>query len=112
SLTGNGEQRESLIYVEYLHGGSTPKIGEFDAHHRGRKRGQMQMMRIGDILGVRYDIQSHNDPFEIYNITTDPAQTNNLADTKGMDSVQRFLHDRVVQVRRPDAAAERPYDGV
>ncbi len=112
SLTGNGDQRESLIYIEYFHGGSTPKISEFDEHHRGRKRGQMQMMRIGDIVGVRYDVQSHDTPFEVYNVATDPSQTYNLAGMKGMDSVQRFLHDRVLQVRRPDTAAERPYDGV
>jgi hypothetical protein len=40
----------------------------------------------------------------------DPGQESNLADSKGMDSLQKVMHDRVLQVRRPNPSAPRPYD--
>lgn len=112
TLTGKGNQRDGLVYVEYFNGGETPSLDEFDPSHRGRKRRQMQLIRIGDMVGVRYDIQSHEDPFEIYNVAKDPSQTHNLSADGGMDLLQSFMHDRVLQVRRPDTTARRPYDDV
>jgi hypothetical protein len=110
SLTGKGIQRAGLVYVEYFNNGSTPGLEEFHPDHRGRKRNQMQLIRIGDYSGVRYNIQSHEDDFEIYNVVKDPGQESNLADSKGMDSLQKVMHDRVLQVRRPNPSAPRPYD--
>src|SRR5690606_16171252 len=37
-------------------------------------------------------------------------QRNNLAGNAGMDSFQKYLKEKVLQVRRPDTAAPRPYD--
>lgn len=110
SLTRRGKQRESLVYVEYFNDGATPDLPEFDPHHRNRKRNQMQMIRIGDYAGVRYNVRSHEDDFEIYDVVKDPAETRNLALTAGMDSLQKRMKEKVLQVRRPDASAARPYD--
>ena len=110
SLTGAGSQPQGLVYVEYFNNGMTPELPEFHPDHRGRKRRQMQLIRIGDYSGVRYDIQSHEDEFEIYNVVKDPSQTRNLAQEEGVDSLQRFMLDKVLQVRRPNSTAARPYD--
>lgn len=110
ALTGVGKQAESLVYVEYFNNSSTPNLPEFDAGRRKRKRGQMQLIRFGDLVGVRYNIQSAADDFEIYDVVKDPAQRKNLARQAGMDALQRKMKEKVLQVRRPDASAPRPYD--
>ncbi|KJF45351.1 sulfatase-like hydrolase/transferase [Draconibacterium sediminis] len=110
SLTGGGEQKEGLVYVEYFQKGNTPKYADFTEEHQGRRRNQMQMIRFGDLVGLRYDIQSHNDDFQIFNVNNDPQQTTNLALNMGMDLVQQEMKDKVLQSRRPDATAPRPYD--
>jgi arylsulfatase A-like enzyme len=110
SLTGSGPQREGLVYVEYFNNGTTPELPEFHPDHRGRKRRQMQLIRIGDYTGVRYDVQSHDDRFEIYDVVKDPSQSRNLAQDGAMDSLQHVMLDRVLQVRRPNSTAPRPYD--
>lgn len=110
SLTGRGKQKESLVYVEYFNNGATPDLPEFDPRHRNRKRNQMQMIRIGDYAGVRYNVRGHEDDFEIYDVVRDPAETRNLAGTPGGDSLQRRMKEKVLRVRRPDPAAPRPYD--
>ncbi len=110
SLTGTGKQDEGLVYVEYFHNGVTPPFEEFDPVRQKRRRNQMQMIRIGDYVGVRYDIQSHEDDFEIYDAVKDPGQSANLAGRDGMKSLQSQMKERVLQVRRPDPSAPRPYD--
>jgi hypothetical protein len=110
SLTGIGKQRESLVYVEYFNNGVTPGFAEFDPDHRNRKRNQMQMIRIGDYAGVRYNVQSHEDDFEIYNVVKDPGETTDLAQHPGMDSLQKRMKAKTLQVRRPEPSAPRPYD--
>ena len=110
SLSGTGEQRESFVYVEYFEGGKTPEYDEFIPAHRGKIRKQMQMIRLKNIVGVRYDIKSHNDNFELYDITNDLQQANNLALNPGMEKVQQEMKDKVLQSRRPNESAKRPYD--
>ena len=46
---------------------------------RNRQRGQMQALRVGNLAAVRYNIQSANDDFEIYDVVNDPKETRNLA---------------------------------
>jgi arylsulfatase A-like enzyme len=112
ALTGKGQQRNSLIYSEYYEQGSTPDFKEFDPRHRGRRRNQMQVVRFGDMVGVRYDIKSAGDEFEIYDVAKDPGEKNNLAGAhdRAIDSLQLLMKQWVLQVRRPDTAAARPYD--
>ncbi len=108
TLTGSGTQRTPTVYVEYAYSGTTPAYAEFQAAKRGRARNQMQAIRHGDYLGVRYDIQSHADDFEIYDVVNDPRETVNLASANA--ALQLQLKDRVLRLRRPDGAAPRPYD--
>lgn len=110
SLTGVGKQQSSHVYVEYFHNGITPEYPDFAVQHQGRHRGQMQMIRLGDYVGIRYDIQSHNDNFEIYNIVKDPRQVHNLDKEPGMASLQQQMKDKVLQSRRTNNSASRPYD--
>lgn len=110
SLTGKGEQQQSNIYIEYFQNGITPKYDDFLPEHQGRKRGEMQMLRLGDYVGVRYNIQFPNDDFEIYNILDDPQQSNNLATNRDMDSLQKQFKEKALQSRRTNDSAIRPYD--
>jgi len=110
SLTGKDKQENSLVYVEYFEGGKTPNFNEFEASRRGRKRGQMQMIRMGDLVGVRYGIQSADDDFEIYDVVKDPKEATNLAPMPGFKKIQAQMKAKVLQVRRADVEAKRPYD--
>ncbi|WP_240488301.1 sulfatase-like hydrolase/transferase [Arenibacter certesii] len=68
------------LYGEYFNNSETPSYADFEISKRGRKRGQMQFIRIGDYKGVRYNIESHNStPYEIYNVVTDERERVNLA---------------------------------
>lgn len=109
-LTGKGKKVKSSVYIEYENNGKTPNFEEFSPNHRERKRNQMQKIRIGDFVGVRYNIKSAEDDFEIYNVVTDQQETKNLARDPAMAALQQEFKDKVLQCRRPDTEAERPYD--
>lgn len=108
TLTGVGAQRRPTVYVEYNVDSSTPSYTEFQSAKRGRARKQMQALRAGDFVGVRYNVTAQADNFEIYNVVTDPQQTNNLA--AALPALQQQMKDRVLRLRRPDGDAPRPYD--
>lgn len=130
SLTGKGKQRQSLIYIEYYQGGKTPGFKEFAPDHRNRRRNQMQNIRLGNYVGVRYNVKSAKDSFEIYNVVKDPQEMRNLAlqprkkivvkhnNIKGgrskermrIQQVEKVMKENVLQVRIPSADAPRPYD--
>ncbi len=110
TLTGKGEKNTSQVYIEYQQNGRTPKFEEFSPVHRDRKRNQMQKIRKGDFVGVRYGINASDDDFEIYNVVTDPQETKNLAGESSMKALQQEFKDKVLQIRRPDSEAPRPYD--
>jgi arylsulfatase A-like enzyme len=110
SLTGRGKQSTPTVYVEYFERGETPRFPEFLSSHRGRKRNQMQLLRLGDYLGVRYNVASQTDDFEIYQVVTDPQEATNLAANPAFAELQGRLKAGVLQMRRPDASAPRPYD--
>jgi len=108
-LTGQGVQRDrGYVYVEYYNNGKTPAYIDFTPGNRGRLRNQMQAIRFGDYVGLRYDIKSPDDPFEIYQVTVDPKEKDNLASR--MPDLERKMETLVRQVRRPDSNAPRPYD--
>lgn len=113
TLTGSGTQRESQIYIEYVQTGRTPKYDDFEPRKQNMKRGQMQVVFVDGYKGVRLDIQDHDQPFAIYDLTKDPKELNDLAGTSPrFDEIQKKMHDRVLQIRRPNASAPRPYDDV
>ncbi|CAZ97655.1 sulfatase-like hydrolase/transferase [Zobellia galactanivorans] len=110
SLTGKGKQSPSTIYVEYFEGGKTPGYDDFSADLKSRCRNQMQMIRKGDYVGVRYDIQSEKDDFEIYNVIDDMSQSVNLGESANFTALQEEMKANVLQRRMPNATAARPYD--
>lgn len=115
SLTGEGEQQEKPVYIEYVQGNrNTPRYEDFLPERRGRKRGQMQVLRLGDHVGVRYDVQSADDDFEIYDVPEDPGQEHNLAAGSENDpkisALHQLMKERVLQMRMPNETAPRPYD--
>ncbi len=108
TLTGKLGQKPSQVYVEYKVGGKTPEYSEFEKSRQKSARNQMQMIRFGDHVGVRYNVKKHAEPFEIYNVSKDPKQTTNLA--AQMPNLQKKMHQEVLRLRRPDPKAPRPYD--
>ncbi len=110
-LTGNGSRDDGIVYVEYKSGSSTPSYAEFDASHRGRRRGQSQVIFEGGYKGIRVDIQSATAPFEIYDVDADPREANNLAQSSpAFAALEARMRERVLQLRRPEPSAPRPYD--
>ena len=90
----------------------TPDYDDFLPKHRGRSRNNMQMIRIDNYVGLRYNITDPNADFEIYNIPLDTHQAQNLAMESDMDSLQYFFKQKVLQMRRTNASAPRPYDSL
>ncbi|MEX2436226.1 MAG: sulfatase-like hydrolase/transferase [Balneolaceae bacterium] len=110
-LTGESEQHDGEVYIEYSQGGQTPDYEEFHASHRGQQRGQMQALYLDGYKGVRYDIQSAEDDFLIYDTREDPGEANNLSgSSERFERLQQHMKERVLQIRRPDTSAARPYD--
>lgn len=108
-LTGRPDERApSTVYIEYFQNGRTPQFADFDRSLRNRRRNQMQLLREGNYVGVRYDIQSQDDDFAIFDIVQDPGQTKNLA--AQLPEIQQRFKQRSLRVRRPNASARRPYD--
>lgn len=112
TLTGIGVQRPPLVYVEYNVSGATPAYAEFEPNRRGATRNQMQVIHLEGYKGIRYNLASAADNFQIYDTLTDPKEANNLAGTSAyFTGLQQRLKDRVLQVRRPGGGVSRPYDG-
>jgi len=108
-MTGQGTQQDrGYLYVEYFNDGRTPSYVDFTPGNRGRVRNQMQAIRIGDYVGLRYNIKSQADPFQIFEVTIDPKESANIAPVMG--NLQQQMKTLSLQVRRPDAEATRPYD--
>lgn len=108
ALGGKPGGEPSTVYCEYSVFGKMPDFPEFEPFRRSRPRGQMQQIRIGDFVGVRYQIKSHADPFEIYDVKNDPGQAVNLAAKK--PDLQQAMHDAVLRLRKSSPEARRPYD--
>ena len=110
SLTGKGTQAPGTVYIEYFEKGKTPKYAEFSAAHQGRERGQMQNIYLNGFKGIRYNIKSADDDFEIYNLAKDEREINDLGKSPEMAPLQAAMKARVLQVRVPAKDAKRPYD--
>lgn len=111
TLTDNGPQRDSTIYIEYWNNGKTKPYQDFAEEKRNTTRGQMQVIQMDGFKGIRTNIQSHQEPFAIYDLVADPRERNNLAGSSPrFESLQQRMKDRVLQLRMPNPTASRPYD--
>lgn len=110
TLTGRGVQNPSTLYIEYFNDQRTPNYPAFQPAHRHRVRGQMQAVFLSGYKGLRYQVKSASDDFEIYDVAKDPQESVNLASKPELAGLQAEMQARVLQLRRPDASAPRPYD--
>jgi arylsulfatase A-like enzyme len=110
SLTGRGKQRPGTVYVEYFNKGKTPDFEDFVPAHRGKKREQMQTIYLDGYKGIRYNVKSADDDFGIFDLSQDPHEAHNLAGEPKFVDLQATFKARVLQVRKPNPSAERPYD--
>ena len=111
TLTGEGKRANGTIYIEYFQNGRTPSYEDFAEQHRHAKRGQMQVVHVDGYKGLRYNVQNHDTPFEIYDLEDDLSETNDLASRGGrFEALQQKMKDRVLRLRRPNPSAPRPYD--
>ena len=111
TLTGTGTQRPGTVYVEYNFMGKTPKYTEFETSRQGAIRRQEQVVYLDGYKGIRYNVLSAADDFQIYDTLKDSKEATNLAGTSPyFITLQQRLKDRVLQLRRPLSDAPRPYD--
>jgi hypothetical protein len=111
TLLDTGRQREhSFIYIEYFHNGQTPPSKDVFARKGTTGRGQQQLVRVGDFVGVRTQIKSNEDPLRLYNVMTDPHEDHNLAPDPTHADLLTQMKDLLVTARVPNAEAKRPYD--
>lgn len=110
-LTGKGRAQESTVYVEYSIGETTPAYDEFAPLHQGSARGEMQAIFLEGYKGFRRNIKGHGDNFMIFDLKNDPRESRDLAQDANFEKgLQQRMKDRVLQIRRPNASAPRPYD--
>lgn len=111
SLKGKRDRKPGRIYVEYEHGGKTKSYSTFLKSRSGKKRGEMQVIHLDGFKGVRTNIRSHADPFEIYDLKADIGERNNLTNTSvRFNELERRMRDQVLRLRIPNESANRPYD--
>ncbi|MBK1878936.1 sulfatase-like hydrolase/transferase [Pelagicoccus mobilis] len=112
SLSGKGKAQDSTVYIEYTQNQRTPNYAEFEERFRGRQRKEMQVVFVDGYKGLRYNIKSHTDDFEIYDLRNDPHESKDLnGSSEYFVELQQRMKDRVLQLRRPNPTAKRPYDG-
>ena len=118
-LTGTGTQREGVVYVEYdtlRCDGSraqnhTPKYADFHPSNRGAARNLMQAVFLDGFKGVRYNTNSINTPFRVYDVANDPQETTNLAGQQGVPSQEDF-EAYTARIRRAGGGVSRVFDSV
>ncbi|MEP4079060.1 sulfatase-like hydrolase/transferase [Haloferula sp.] len=110
TLTGSGTQRDKgYLYFEFERSqDNTPNWATYFPNHANEARGQMQVIRIGDHSGIRRNISSSTDLFEIYDVVNDPGQGEDLAGSRS--DLQAQMQYLGLAARRKGAGVTRPYD--
>ena len=106
-LTGEGDLPATEIYTEYttkFHY-NVKNYADFLPSRRNRARGHMQAVYLEGYKGVRYNVLSQQDPFEVYETLNDPGETTNLAGQPGIPSQAEF-EAKVLRMRRPHTGAD------
>jgi arylsulfatase A-like enzyme len=114
ALTGHPDVQlhHEYLYCEYLGRMEGPVTKEILGRHHYQQRGQEQYIRIGDFVGLRYQIKSPDDPLRLYNVVNDPKELQDLSNDPANRSLLARMRDLLVTARTPDPAAPRPYDSV
>lgn len=111
TLTGKGGQATPTTYVEYSVSGRTPSYQDFDPSHRRQQRGQQQVIFLDGYKGIRRNLTSHADAFEIFDLEKDPQEIHDLAQSdRKFRELEARMRDQVLRIRIPNSSAERPYD--
>ena len=116
TLIGAGKQAASTVYIEYVSKARTMEYMDFLPQRRGQFRKQMQVVRMPSddgvwYKGIRVNIKSADDDFEIYDIENDVNEANDLASTtEEMQRLQKKMKSHVLQIRSVNKSAPRPYD--
>ncbi len=111
TLTQSGTQRSrGYVYIEYFVKGKNPASGDVFTRKGVNGRGQQQILRIGDFVGVRTQIESATDALRLYNVMSDPHEDHNLAADPAHAGLLAKMKQMLPTVRRPDPGAPRPYD--
>ena len=114
TLTGLGTQRSrGFWYFEYYYDGTFPVDGGTDglfARKGVTEREQLQSIRVGDYVAIRYSIINSTDPFRLYDVVTDPHEDNDVSGNPANAAFLANVQSLVKQVRHPDVQAPRPYD--
>ena len=115
-LTGAAGQRSrGFIYEDYFF--SSPPhpngpLADVYARKHVTGRGVQQMLREGDLVAIRTQVEHPDDPLRLYNVVLDPHEDHNLADDPQYAPMLKKMRDDLAGVRRPDKEAPRPYDQV
>jgi arylsulfatase A-like enzyme len=111
TLTGSGTQRSrGFVYVEYFVKGKNPASADVFRRKHVTGREQQQILRMGDLVGIRTQIKSADDPLRLYNVVTDPHEDHNLAADSAYAQTLATIRTMIATCRRPNASAPRPYD--
>lgn len=84
-LTGrDAEQKEGVVYSEYAFSGKMASYPCFASNKAGRVRGEQQVLVFKSedgrwLKGVRTDIRTGNEDFEIYDVDADTHESQNIA---------------------------------
>lgn len=101
-------KRTPTTYVEYNNNGKTPTWKEF-ANHGGTTRKQSQVIFLDGYKGIRNNPKDHQADFQIYDISKDPGESNNLGGKASLKKLQQSMKDTVLRIRQPDQSAPRKY---
>ena len=98
-LTGRGQPREGVVYVEYFtRDAPTPRYEDFETARQGAARGQEQVIHLNGYKGVRCHVTAHAEDFRIFAATGTediayPNLTPQIEAMQKLDDVFRFSED-------------------
>ena len=104
------KQKDPTTYIEYSTGGKTPNWKDFK-NHGGTTRKHAQVIFLDGYKGIRNNPTDANAPFEIYDVISDKNEATNLQTSAvSFEKLNDRMKERVLQIRKPDSSASRPWD--